>query len=87
MALREQIAECPKGRENPNFRCRFCPTKIHRGDSGCGCSTFNEPVTFYASLCIPCANKLEVLMEPTRLGMIHRKLVREALHKYMPSGD
>ena len=83
----EKIVLCPEGHPNPRYSCPFCHTKVHRGDSGCACSTLNEPITYYASLCIPCARALATLYDDTILGKIHRTLVREADRAGRPSSD
>lgn len=77
---------CPKSKYNPNYSCRFCHTKIHRGDSSCGCSTFRES-TNCASLCIPCAAALDLLTANTRLGIVHHELVRAEYFKNRHGDD
>ncbi len=82
--------QCPKGRPVAagSFSCRFCRAyPLHRGDSGCGCSTMRLEITYYSTLCIECAEALDQLTADTRLGKIHRELVNQAEMKYMPSSD
>lgn len=77
---------CPMGRPAPNYRCRFCPTPLHGGDSGCGCSQY-RPTTSYASLCVECASAIDQLTADTPLGRVHRSLVHDTMVRYMHSSD
>lgn len=69
--------QCAAGVERPDYSCRFCNVRIHRGDSGCACSTFRD-ATLYASLCVDCADMLDMLTADTRLGRVHKALVHQA---------
>lgn len=78
---------CPNGNPDPQYSCRFCRVRLHRGDDPCGCGEHRPEVTHYATLCHECAAVLDTLGADTRLGDIHRALVREAEMRYMPSSD
>ena len=77
---------CPLGKSHPHYSCRFCHVRLHRGDEDCECSTYRQP-TRGASLCIECAEALDVLTADTLVGQIHRRLVSEGEMKFMPSSD
>ncbi len=77
---------CSEGQPNALYCCRFCNVVLHRGDEGCICSTQRE-LTSYASLCVLCAEAVDVLTAKTRVGQIHRGLVREALMTHMRGSD
>jgi hypothetical protein len=81
------VETCPVGKPNPGYSCRFCQRRIHRGDSGCACSEFRERVTFYASLCVPCASAVDKLRADTVLGRVHQSLVYEAQFTFAHSDD
>ena len=87
MTTEQVTALCPNGQPDPGYSCRFCHVRLHRGDSGCGCSEHRPKVTYFASLCHTCAQCIDTLMEETPLGRVHRALVQEALMKYMPGND
>ncbi len=78
---------CLVGKPNPAFSCRFCHRRIHRGDSECACSEFREGVTLYASLCVPCASAVDILMADTVLGRVHQALVYKAQFTFAHSDD
>ena len=46
----------------PNYRCVICTKSIHRGDSGCICSTFRPRDFLYASICVKCAASYDKLI-------------------------
>jgi len=76
---------CPVGKPDAAYSCRFCHVSLHHpGD--CYCSAYRG-VTFYAPLCNFCADALDVLMDDTTVGNVHKILVREANMAGRPSGD
>lgn len=70
-----QITNCSL-ETRPNFRCVICDKLIHRGDSGCICSTFREQSFSYASICVKCAKEYDRLMNDEKLKPIIKKLLR-----------
>lgn len=78
---------CVEGKEGAGWACRFCRVRLHRGDDPCTCSAFREKVTAYASLCVPCAEAVDVLTADTRVGKVHRRLIQDAEVRYTHSDD
>jgi hypothetical protein len=81
---------CPAGQPIPrggSYRCEFCSTRLHRGDSGCGCSELRKKVTSYSSLCHEHAAAIDVLTADTAVGLVHRRLVQKADMAGRPCSD
>ena len=80
---------CPAGKPIPDmsYSCRFCHVRLHRGDSGCACSQMRPDVTLYSTLCVPCAESVDVLTAETVIGRVHRALRHEAMFTFARDDD
>jgi hypothetical protein len=57
--------------------CIVCYKKIHRGDSGCPCSTTIKEAFHYASICATCAEAYNRIMSDEILRKVHEYLVKK----------
>lgn len=69
---------CPNGLPNPQYRCRFCQVPLHYYQNTCGCAEIRKEVTLYGHLCHGCAGAIDMLMEDTVVGRVHKALVKES---------
>lgn len=70
------MTNCVKGKPDPRYSCKFCYIPVHRADL-CECSQQRKQTQF-ASICLECVVEFDKLYEDTRLGAIHKQLVRNA---------
>lgn len=65
----------------PNYRCVICDKRIHRGDSGCICSTFRPESFQYASICVKCVKAFDRLLADVELQPILMHLLRREYYR------
>lgn len=69
-----QITNCSL-ETRPDYRCVICDKRIHRGDSGCICSTFRPRDFLYSSICVKCVSSYDKLISSKEFMPILKKLL------------
>ena len=59
------------------YSCMFCNKKVHRGDSGCSCSTLRKEFNL-ASICTSCAELYDMLITSVKFKPILKFLIDKA---------